>query len=211
MVIDLQGHIKLIDFGLSHFASSRSKPCLCGSLGYLSPEAIRKERCTSASDFYGLGAVLYELLTGHPPHYSMNSFKMQYAVMAKEARLPARLSRGCRDLLSGLLRRDPSKRLNIDRTLSHPWFAGIDWDSVMRRELRPPFRPDLCEPLAYVDTNQDDSFGEQKQKSENEMETEVSKVRVKAYDSLPEMTEALDWPGQGSGLDGARSARTMPT
>ena len=41
----------------------------CGSPAYLSPELIRGEGATKATDIYTIGTILYEMLTGYPPHY----------------------------------------------------------------------------------------------------------------------------------------------
>ena len=69
--IDIDGHIKLADFGLSKI----QKPnCLndtyCGSAEYMSPEMLNGDPYSYGIDYYSLGAVLYEMVTGLPPFYS---------------------------------------------------------------------------------------------------------------------------------------------
>ncbi len=64
------GEVKVTDFGIASAASHTSSPSggkLIGTLHYLSPEQVRGEEATPASDLYSLGCVLFEMLTGRPP------------------------------------------------------------------------------------------------------------------------------------------------
>ena len=48
------------------------------------------------------------------------------------------------DIVCKLLQREPTKRLGyngFDEIKTHPWFSGIDWDKLYRKEITPPFRP----------------------------------------------------------------------
>jgi serine/threonine protein kinase len=72
VLIDIDGHIKLADFGLSkilpdmdHLTNS-----FCGSPEYMSPEMLMGSGHGFPVDYYSLGAILFEMLTGLPPHYS---------------------------------------------------------------------------------------------------------------------------------------------
>lgn len=72
IMIGKDGHIKLVDFGLSK-QGNRSDfvaKSFCGSPAYISPEMLIKKGVGKESDFYGLGTVLYEMLVGEPPHFS---------------------------------------------------------------------------------------------------------------------------------------------
>lgn len=54
----------------------------------------------------------------------------------------------CLDFLKGLLTRDPSQRIGVDggfdKIRSHGWFNGVDWHAMERKEIKPPFTPDVC-------------------------------------------------------------------
>ena len=64
-------HVKLVDFGLAELAgegmSDDVPEFVLGTPAYISPEQLRGLAASDRSDQYGLGAVLFELLTGHPP------------------------------------------------------------------------------------------------------------------------------------------------
>ena len=67
IVLDREGHAKLVDFGLSGMKRQDSKGHLVGTPNYIAPELLRGAADTHRSDLYSLGATLYHLLVGHPP------------------------------------------------------------------------------------------------------------------------------------------------
>mmetsp|Transcript_24154 Transcript_24154/g.4037 ORF Transcript_24154/g.4037 Transcript_24154/m.4037 type:complete len:125 (+) Transcript_24154:202-576(+) len=71
ILIDLDGHIKLTDFSLSKFVKVKNELnySFCGSPEYMCPEMITGEGHNFSLDFYTLGCLLYEMLTGLPPYY----------------------------------------------------------------------------------------------------------------------------------------------
>ena len=67
ILIDIEGHVRIADFGLS-------KPnSFCGSPEYMAPEMLLKVGHNVQVDHYCLGALLYELVTGLPPYYSRDT------------------------------------------------------------------------------------------------------------------------------------------
>jgi serine/threonine protein kinase len=73
VLMDSEGHIMLTDFGLSRENVKRADKgakSFCGSYAYLAPEMIRKKGHGKTVDWYLLGVILYEMLTGLPPYYA---------------------------------------------------------------------------------------------------------------------------------------------
>jgi serine/threonine protein kinase len=66
------GTIRLIDFGLAHavvtsrFSLTGASPAIA-SAGYVAPEQVKRQRGRTSVDVYGIGAILFEMLTGRPP------------------------------------------------------------------------------------------------------------------------------------------------
>ena len=61
---------------------------------------------------------------------------------------PDGISSECHDLLTKLFVVDPTKRLGSgptggDEIMNHPWFAGVDWNAIKDKKIKPPFKPKL--------------------------------------------------------------------
>ncbi|RLN10442.1 hypothetical protein BBJ28_00023304 [Nothophytophthora sp. Chile5] len=171
VLLDQQGHVRLADFGLSKPDVDDWTLALtfCGSKDYIAPEVLalceRPPSATStapslpgrgygkAVDFWALGCLLYEMLTGQPPFYTAKTRAQLYSqIMDGHVTFPSQMSVEARDLISGLLRTDPRERLGARRSADggpvavkqHAFFAKhhIDWTRLLSRTLRaPPLRP----------------------------------------------------------------------
>jgi serine/threonine protein kinase len=78
IIIDEWGHFKLTDFGLSkeNFSDEDMAKTVCGSPEYFCPEILQDQPYGRTIDYYSLGVLLYELITGLPPHYNTDQFQM---------------------------------------------------------------------------------------------------------------------------------------
>jgi serine/threonine protein kinase len=141
-LIDLEGHIRITDFGLSkdNFGKRNRTSSFCGSPEYMSPEMLSHDFHNRMVDFYSLGALLYEMLTGLPPFYSNNRDEMYYNIVNSELTYPNYLSPEAVKLLKGLLNKDPNRRLcsrfGIDEIKQSDFSKGIDWDMLKKKKLK---------------------------------------------------------------------------
>ena len=73
LLLDADGHVKIADFGLSKPLNSHKDMSysFCGSPEYMAPEMLCKTGHNYLLDYYCLGALLYELVIGIPPYYSL--------------------------------------------------------------------------------------------------------------------------------------------
>ncbi|XP_067366786.1 serine/threonine-protein kinase Sgk2b isoform X2 [Channa argus] len=159
ILLDSEGHVMLADFGLCKegVAVGGIMHTFCGTPEYLAPEVLQCHPYSRAVDWWGLGAVLFEMLYGLPPFYSRSKAKMFNNILHAPLKLHSSISLAARSLLGGLLERDVSKRLGGSRDLvelqEHPFFASINWDDLMDRKVRPPFIPEVTGPcdIRYID------------------------------------------------------------
>eukprot|EP00743_Colponemidia_sp_Colp-15_P001960 GILK01002132.1.p1 GENE.GILK01002132.1~~GILK01002132.1.p1 ORF type:complete len:390 (-),score=57.20 GILK01002132.1:348-1448(-) len=146
ILLDEDGHIKLTDFGLSKEGINlpNGAKTFCGTPEYLAPETLKGLGHGKPVDWWSLGTLLYEMLTGLPPFYNQNLNIMYERILKAELRFPPYLSDSAKSILSGLLTRDVMRRLGtngFEEIKNHPFFAPINWDALLRREVEAPFKP----------------------------------------------------------------------
>jgi serine/threonine protein kinase/formylglycine-generating enzyme required for sulfatase activity len=136
------GEVKLLDFGLAKLARSEDLArgeteaapgalaldrtqagALLGTPAYMAPEIWRGEAATARSDLYSLGALLYELCTGAPPHPERTLDDLAHAVLHTDpppllTRVPALPPRFAA-LVERCLRRDPAERPTSAEEVAH--------------------------------------------------------------------------------------------
>ena len=143
ILIDGDGHVKLADFGLAkEGVNDRGQAkSFCGSPAYLAPEMLLSKGVGKAGDIYQIGAVLYELLVGFPPHYTENIKKLYENIKNAKLQIPSYISPQAKDLLLKLLNKNPKQRLGVNdknEIKRHPFFKSIDWNKLYNREITPP-------------------------------------------------------------------------
>jgi len=147
IMLDVDGHVKLADFGLAKegiTSELHGTYTMCGTPEYLPPEILNRSGHGTAVDWWNLGMVVYEMLTGRPPWYTQDRQELFNRLREAELEFPDGLSAEAMDLIQGLLTRDPAKRLGaIDaREITyHPFFGEIDWNLLYQREVEPLYRP----------------------------------------------------------------------
>lgn len=145
IVLDSDFHAKLTDFGLSKegIADNMITKSFCGSLAYLAPEIIKKNGHGKSLDWYLVGVLLYEMLTGTPPYYSKIRDQLFYNITSGILRFPAHVSQNAKSLVTMLLNRDPKLRLGAGKKdakdiKNHPFFDGISWDDIYNKRISLP-------------------------------------------------------------------------
>ncbi|KAM3136385.1 hypothetical protein pb186bvf_011520 [Paramecium bursaria] len=150
ILIDQNGHLKVADFGLArpNMSSSDEAYSFCGSPEYMAPEMLQQKGHTYAVDYYCLGALLFELLTGLPPFYSRDTSQIFKSILHENVQFPPNMgSPECKDLIRKLLAKNPEQRLGFnggaEQILKHSWFSPLDMEDVIKLRTKPPFIPSL--------------------------------------------------------------------
>ncbi|SCV67196.1 BQ2448_5842 [Microbotryum intermedium] len=150
LLIDSTGYLKITDFGFAKHVRDRTYT-LCGTPEYLAPEIIMATGHGQAADWWALGVLIFELLTGYPPFFADNPLETYERILQNKFSFPAHIDRNARDLIKHLLTPDLSKRLGnlVDGASDvkrHPWFEGVDWDAVETKQIRAPIIPHASGP-----------------------------------------------------------------
>ena len=153
ILLDSNGHLKLVDFGLSYFGvvgrqTDTREQSAVGTPDYVAPEIITLDTHSYEVDYWSLGAMLYEFITGVPP-FKDNTPQQIFSnvlcgVIDIDELKEFEASENCIDLIIKLLVLDPKKRLghnSIDEIKNHPWFKEIDWDHLL--EMPAPIIPEV--------------------------------------------------------------------
>ncbi|KAG7196183.1 uncharacterized protein KQ657_000195 [Scheffersomyces spartinae] len=147
ILLDYQGHIALCDFGLCklNMSDKDTTNTFCGTPEYLAPELLLNEGYTRSVDWWTLGTLLYEMLTGLPPFYDDNVKLMYQKILHNPLVFPKFLKgTDAEDLLIKLLQKDPKNRLNSAGEIkAHPFFKDIDWQKLLNKTYLPPFKPNV--------------------------------------------------------------------
>jgi serine/threonine protein kinase len=140
--------VKLADFGLAKEGVTEATVganSLCGTPEYLSPEVLDRQGHGYAVDWWNLGMVVYEMLTGLPPWYTTEREKLFQRLRTAPLKFPFYVSRTAASFIHALLNRRPHERLGSNgggaEVCKHPFFNQIDFDALLRKEIRPPINP----------------------------------------------------------------------
>ncbi|CAJ2664443.1 unnamed protein product [Trifolium pratense] len=147
ILMDSDGHVMLTDFGMSkEIDESERSNSLCGTTEYMAPEILLGKGHNKDADWWSVGVLLYEMITGKAPFTHTNRKKLQEKIIKEKIKLPPYLTGEAHSLLKGLLQKDPSTRLGSgpnghEQIKNHKWFRTINWNKLEARELQPKFKP----------------------------------------------------------------------
>ncbi|XP_014486588.1 PREDICTED: ribosomal protein S6 kinase alpha-5-like [Dinoponera quadriceps] len=162
ILLDREGHIVLTDFGLSkeflpHERNGNARAySFCGTIEYMAPEVVRGGMAGHdiAVDWWSVGVLTYELLTGSSPFTvegeSNSQQEISRRILRTEPPMPDYLSPTVRDFIGRLLVKDPRRRLgggprDANELKEHPFFKNapspFSWEALEKRQIKPPFVP----------------------------------------------------------------------
>lgn len=114
ILIDYEGHIKLTDFGLSKEGLDKSAgmtESFCGTTEYLAPEIIKEKQYSYSVDWYSLGLVMYEMMSGDNPFKKEEEVPFvdqMNEILTIQIEMKKYFSKECADLLTKLLEKNVS-------------------------------------------------------------------------------------------------------
>ncbi|XP_023294598.2 cGMP-dependent protein kinase, isozyme 2 forms cD4/T1/T3A/T3B isoform X3 [Lucilia cuprina] len=163
LLLDEKGYVKLVDFGFAKkLQSGRKTWTFCGTPEYVAPEVILNRGHDISADYWSLGVLMFELLTGTPPFTGSDPMRT-YNIILKgidAIEFPRNITSNARNLIKKLCRDNPAERLGYQRggiseIQKHKWFDGFYWWGLQNRTLEPPIRPTV---KSVTDTTNFDDY-----------------------------------------------------
>lgn len=148
LLLDSDGHIKITDFGLckEDITYGATTKTFCGTPEYLAPEVLEDNDYGRAVDWWGVGVVMYEMMCGRLPFYNRDHEVLFELILTEEVKFPSRLTDRVKSILSGLLEKNPLKRLgggpdDAKEVMQHNFFSTINWEDIYNKRVKPPYKP----------------------------------------------------------------------
>uniref|UniRef100_A0A8C1WN46 cGMP-dependent protein kinase n=1 Tax=Cyprinus carpio TaxID=7962 RepID=A0A8C1WN46_CYPCA len=151
LMLDTDGYIKLVDFGFAKKLKCGQRTwTFCGTPEYVAPEIILNKGHGLSVDFWSLGILIFELLTGSPP-FTGSDQMIIYTLILKgieKMDFPKKITKRPGDLIRKLCRQNPSERLGylkngITDIKKHRWFTGFSWSGLKSRSLISPLKREV--------------------------------------------------------------------
>lgn len=151
--VGLDGHLRLGDFGLAKDGmKDKQTATFCGTPDFMAPEIARHEPYNHVADFWSLGIITFDMIAGEAPFDAESEEELMDIIAGNDpVEFPDEFSAPCKSFLGAMLSKDPAKRLGSGPTgpadiKAHEWFKDLDFEKLLRKEIEPPFVPNIQEP-----------------------------------------------------------------
>jgi cGMP-dependent protein kinase 1 len=153
LIVDENGYLKLIDFGTSKIINSRTYTVV-GTPQYMAPEIILGKGYSFSVDLWSLGVMIFEFVCGVVPfgEDEEEPIAVYKEIIEGNIIYPRFIKQNCREkvIIEQLLRTNPAIRGTAEILKQHKWLAGIDWDDLLLKKLKPPYIPQLEDISDYL-------------------------------------------------------------
>ncbi|TKR62625.1 hypothetical protein L596_026555 [Steinernema carpocapsae] len=149
LMLTAEGHIKLTDFGFAKVIHTRSWT-ICGTAEYLAPEVLSGVGHNQSVDWWALGILIFELMSGKTPYNGGNADEIHENIFENpNITFPRKtFSTNAKEIVNALLKIEVPDRLGCRKAGSkevrtHPWFSTINFDDLEALKVKPPLVPTI--------------------------------------------------------------------
>jgi len=190
ILLDNEGHARIADFGLSRdgVPYGSTTTTFCGTPDYIAPEILNYKPYDHSIDWWSLGVLMFEMLTGEAPFDGEEEEELFRSIRCQRIRFPRWCAAETIETLRGFLTRNPASRLGaggaagVTEIKNCKWFSTVDWGVAEIKGLPPPIVP--------RGKNVEDNF-------DNEFTTQAPKLTPTAKDEAKGIDQSLfdgfDW------------------
>jgi serine/threonine protein kinase len=154
--VDQQGYIRLSNLGMARFLSADNAADFNGTPAYMAPEVLNAANHDYRADYFSLGVICHEMITGKQPYHGANKKEVRADVQSRQEYIktkPRGISAHAIDFTNRCLLRKPEQRLGLTGVIElkhHPWFDDFDWVALKESTMKSPVKP---LPLDKIDDN----------------------------------------------------------
>jgi len=159
ILLNQDGYVKMTDFGLCKIVGNRKTFTLCGTPDYLAPEVVRGEGHDYGVDWWTLGILVFEMLTGDTPFQDHDPMKVLNKIIHHHFKTPSYIDkRSARKLIRSFLQPESRNRLGmskhgvrkgVQKIKDHIYFRDtkeigpvFDWEALADQKMKAPYIPE---------------------------------------------------------------------
>ncbi|WVO13382.1 hypothetical protein L204_100997 [Cryptococcus depauperatus] len=197
ILLDDNMRVKITDFGSAKIVD-REEPeeeikrrSFVGSADFVSPEVLRNEVVTPASDIWAFGCIVFQFITGKPPFRAATDYLTFQRILKLEMSFPEGFDEQAEELVNSCLKLDPMQRPSTSSLKSHAFFASIDFEAIWSSPA-PEITTGLRGPPPRTSLHPSDIWGV--------FETSDGDIDEFEYDDKPSLSQTFgdspQYPGQ---------------
>ncbi|CAK92000.1 unnamed protein product (macronuclear) [Paramecium tetraurelia] len=141
LIFDNHGYLRITDLGVAikKHAQFPQNFETSGTPGYMSPEVLFRQDHGIPADYFALGVICYECMTGRRPYHGTRKDIREQMLLKQVQVNMSDWSPEANDFINQLLLIKPQQRLTQPRT--HPWFKNYPFDLLASKKLQAPYLP----------------------------------------------------------------------
>jgi len=138
LLFDSEGYMKMTDFGFAKVVTFKTYT-LCGTPEYIAPEVLLNKGHGKGVDWWTLGVLTFEMLTGQPPFVDDDPMGIYQLILNGKVNFPRYIEHNAKSLLKKILVADLTKRFGcrtngVQDIKKHKWFSDLNWDKLLSRQ-----------------------------------------------------------------------------